>query len=498
MAFEGAGQWPFAGRSRKGRGGAGLPTFESILDAHPDSLFITDAEGVVLWLNRRAADRFGVVALQAVGRDVTFVAGPYAAQAEGRAVAELAAAGNGTAETTVFGADGCPFPCLVRASLLDEADPNGPRLLALADDRGMARLRAELLLKVETAQRERAALRAALDALEDVALVVDDCDRLLLANAAAARVFSVSEQDWAGRPITELPLPSLFRGAWLTFLASRRPNQAQTARVLVNGEARTFLVRLARATSLAGAPLASVLVARDLTRFVEPDRRKFDFLRDASHELKTPLASIHGFAETLAMEPDLERDTRCEFAAIIRDEAARLAALVDRLLEVSHFDSGTIAIERKQTDVAALLRETAAALTDEARRRGAPIEVCAPPEGAVALVDPPLMQRAFLQLLSNAIAHGPSPRGVRAELRPQVGRVELEIRDFGPAVPAEDLERIFDPFYRVLGEEKSGSEGGIGMGLALCRQIVERHGGKVRAELPAEAGLRIVVELPNS
>lgn len=476
-------------RARDIAGAAGL------LDALPDAVAATDAEGKVLWANRAFAEIFGPG--DPGSRSLETVAGPYAESFEGHSLLDLAKTGSGQLEITAFDHQGMPFPCLVRVVTVDRPQGEPSRLVTLTDQGALQRVRAELVLKAESAMREREILRATCEALDDAALVVDDAERLVLANGAARRLFPIGGPEGMGRSLTEMGLPPSVRGAWFTFLASGRSAATQTARVTVGGETRTLLLRLGRAWSSRGVPLASMLVMRDLTRFTGPDRQKFDFIAQVSHELRTPLAAIQGFIATVLADPDLDAELRTEFCQIVHDESQRLAALVEKLLEVAQLDSGRIVLERRSVDAGTFLSDCAARFADRASAAGAPITVVLPPAPITAFLDTVRVERALDQLIANALRFAATPRGVQIDAASEDERLRISVRDWGPGVPPEDLERIFDPFFRVVANQRP-NDASNGLGLALSRQIVERHGGAIRAEIPGDGGLRFVMELPLS
>lgn len=471
--------------------GERLPLLGQVLDALPDCVVLTDPAGRIHWTNRAFESRFSVPIATVRGHLLSVIAGPYAAQAEGVRVLEAVRTGSGTLEMTVFSREGFSFPCELRVQVMDGAPAGAERLVVLSDQTERLRGQVEVALKADLAAREREILRATTEMLDDGVLVVDDAERLVLANAAALSLFGLDQSAAHGRGLAELPLPSAVRGAWLAFLAGGQGASTQSARVSLDGSARSLLLRLFRVRSPRGTPLASALVVRDLTARAEPDRRRSDFMAQVSHELRTPLASIQGFVETM-LDPSLPADLRHEFCSITLTESRRLGALIEDLLEVAQMDSGRVIVAPRPADLVAVAREALDSFTGE----HAVIEADLPTQPVEGWIDPPQVRRLLRQLVLNAVDHGQSARGVRVTLRPSPEGARLAVRDWGPGVAPHDLERIFDPFFRGrLGVEEAPT--GTGLGLPLCRQIVERHGGSIWAELPPDGGLRMVVDLPG-
>lgn len=198
-------------------------------------------------------------------------------------------------------------------------------------------------------------------------------------------------------------------------------------------------------------------------------------LANASHELRSPLARLR-----MAIDLYETEASEARHAEIVRN-LAELDELVEEILLASRLDHVGDIGERETVDLTALVAE-------EAARHG--IDVFG--EAARVSGNPRLLARLARNLIQNALRHGAPP--VEVEIRRRDGRVELAVRDHGPGVPEAERERVFEPFYRPSG--RSEEAGGWGLGLALVRQISERHGARVRQETPAGGGARFVVDFP--
>ena len=221
-----------------------------------------------------------------------------------------------------------------------------------------------------------------------------------------------------------------------------------------------------------------------------------ELLAATSHELRTPLAHIKGFTSSLR-QPDVEWDeaTRQDFLAEIEREADRLSGLIGDLLSMSRLESG-VAQQHPRTETApdALVSaglDRVRGLLGDARLR-----VDVPPKLPPVLVDAAQLEQVVANLVENAAKYGPSnvEIGVTAA---QIGsELELAVEDNGPGIPDDDLERVFDKFFRARTTEQSGVPG-TGLGLAISRAIVQTHGGRVWAENRPMGGARLVVRLPH-
>jgi len=218
------------------------------------------------------------------------------------------------------------------------------------------------------------------------------------------------------------------------------------------------------------------------------------FVGDAAHELRTPLAAIRGRGDVLLLDPALDATTR-DGVAMMRDEAARMSRLVANLLLLARGDEAR-AIDRRPVELDVLLLEAARQARVPAAARGVTVAL-GHEDQAVALGDADLLKQLLLNLVDNAVAY--TPPGGRVELALDVdgNQARLSVRDTGPGIAAEDLERIFERFYR-LDEARTRRSGGAGLGLAIARWIAEAHGGHIAVESVVGRGSVFTLVLPRA
>jgi signal transduction histidine kinase len=225
-------------------------------------------------------------------------------------------------------------------------------------------------------------------------------------------------------------------------------------------------------------------------------RLRTEFVAGVSHELRTPLTQIRMFSELLVggrLRDDEERDRSLR---LIDREARRLAYLVDNALAFSRGERAAPELRLRPADVAAAVAEVADGFEPVARGRGAALRLASPPPGAAtAALDRDAFRQVLLNLLDNAVKYGPSGQTVRVATAVRGGSVAVSVRDEGPGVPPADRQRVWEPFVR-LRREIDGVVGGSGIGLAVVRDLVARHGGRVAVESAEGGGARFVVELP--
>jgi len=224
----------------------------------------------------------------------------------------------------------------------------------------------------------------------------------------------------------------------------------------------------------------------------EASRMKSEFLAHMTHELRTPVTAIMGFNKINQLTDDLGREQRVRNSAIIGRNCDHLLALVNNNLDLARIEAGQLAIERKPEDIAALLDEVASTLGVMAKQKGLALErlVTGPLPAALSL-DGFRLRQVLINLLGNAVKF--TERGtVVLEARWRAGELELSVRDTGPGIPPESLERVFEPFQRVAASRVVGT----GLGLAITRKLVELMGGTIIARSAADAGTTFEVRIP--
>lgn len=246
----------------------------------------------------------------------------------------------------------------------------------------------------------------------------------------------------------------------------------------VTGTAQDEVGSLARSFNTMAAKLEQV----------ELQRR--ELVANVSHELRTPIAALRARLENLA---DGVEALDADAVGAMLKATERLSRLVDQLLELSQFESGAVRIDLQRFRVA----ET----VDDAVTEVAPVTNCvrivAEVEPALTgLGDPGRIHEVLTNLLTNAVRHSPAGGEVQVRAASNPDGIRIEVSDEGAGVPAQDIERIFDRFYRVDAARGTGG-GGAGLGLAIARSIVELHGGSIRAQARQPTGCRIVLDLPG-
>jgi two-component system, OmpR family, phosphate regulon sensor histidine kinase PhoR len=336
------------------------------------------------------------------------------------------------------------------------------------------------------AQREESA--ALVEAMADGVIATDARGTLLTCNGAARRLLRL---DPANPPP---PLAELFH---------EKEARTLVDDVLLGRDIGQRELRLAdRSVVVTGRPLpegGTLLVLRDMSELRHLETVRRDFVANVSHELKTPLTAITGYAETLVHEAPPESQTE-KFAATILAHAHRMQRLVEDLLDLSRIESGGWRPRPVPLDVVTAARDAWAPFAERARDSNVEFKVSVAGGVERLVADPDALRQVLTNLYDNALRH--MPRGGRVAVTVEAapgtdGAVTVVVADNGTGIPAEHLPRIFERFYRV-DPGRSREQGGTGLGLAIVKHLVEAHGGKVAAESVLSRGTTIRLLFPSN
>jgi signal transduction histidine kinase len=340
----------------------------------------------------------------------------------------------------------------------------------------------------EAEERGRAAL--ALGYVADGVFLVDANGAIQLWNPAAEAITEIPAETVLGRPVGEA-IPGWDGVAHAVTLASA-PAASTGLAVTLPVQIRDRELWL----SVAGVsfPDGTVYAFRDRTEERRLEELKSDFIATISHELRTPIAAVHGAAQTLAREDVVFTDElRRRLLAIISDQSERLAHLVSDILLASQVESGRLRLASEQFDV-----QDVARMVIEGARTHAPdrlsLELIGPTTPLWVTTDRDKLRQVLANLVANAIKYSPGTGRIEVRLQARHDRLRIAVRDEGVGIPLSEQQRIFEKFYRLPNVINSVS--GTGLGLYICRELVERMGGKIWVESSDGTGSKFLVELP--
>ena len=341
----------------------------------------------------------------------------------------------------------------------------------------------ELADRFARLRREREETRTLIEALSDGIVAASARGEVVSCNAAGRSLLGYPE----GAPLP--PLSELFHDKRARELLRRVLGGADVVQEPLDLDGRTLLV-----TGRMLPDGGTLLVLRDVTTLRRLETARRDFVANASHELKTPLTSIAGYAETL--RADAASDSAAfRFADTILQNAHRMQQLVDDLLDLARIESGGWRPAIEVVELAAAVGDAWHDVEDCGSAANVTFTVTIAPEAHAVPADPTALRQILVNLLDNALRHTPPGGriGVTAELAQD--SVRIAVSDTGVGIAAEHLPRIFERFYRV-DPARSRQRGGTGLGLSIVRHLVEAHGGRVEAESELGRGTTIRMTFP--
>jgi two-component system, OmpR family, phosphate regulon sensor histidine kinase PhoR len=350
-------------------------------------------------------------------------------------------------------------------------------LVALAANASVALTNAELYQRVAVEREQSVAILAN---IADGIVAVDRDGDVVLWNRAAEEVTGVPASEAIGRTLVQVLQRDLESGVG-----------GINRQVAISRGGREVWLSLSEAVMRdpAGAVAGRIFAFRDISAEHAVEQMKSDFVSTVSVELRTPLTSIYGFAQTLLREDvafgEPERRTFLEF---ISRESERLTTIVDALLSVARLDTGDVTVSLEPTNVGSVVSDivSTAAVSANGRRFVADVEEA----DVAAHADPEKLRQVLDQLVSNAVKYSPGGGTVTVSARRRHDAVEVAVADEGVGIPVSERERIFTKFY------KAGGGQGTGLGLFIAQGLVREMGGRIAVDSEEGRGSRFAFELP--
>jgi two-component system, OmpR family, phosphate regulon sensor histidine kinase PhoR len=389
------------------------------------------------------------------------------------------------------------------------SDPQEDELGSLA--RTMNETASHLEATIRTLSGERNQSSAILRSMVEGVAVIDAQERLVFYNRAFSDILALQASGLEGIPIIEVvrntDLLKLIRRA----LQGEEGLQSDIVTGIV--QPRCFAVTAAPVKRLethpggtgrksagneatpAEKPSGAVVVLHDVTELRRLERVRQDFVANVSHEFKTPLTAIQGFAETLLGGALEDPKNNRRFLEIIREHAQRLARLTDDLLKLARIEAGKLELEFQPMSLAELIEGCAETTLLKASRKEIVLEIEVPPGLPAVYGDQSLLREVLQNLLDNAIQYTPPGGRILVSATTGARDAVVTVSDTGIGIPLADQERIFERFYRV-DAARSREAGGTGLGLSIAKHIVDVHGGRIWVESQVGRGSDFSFSIP--
>ncbi len=242
-------------------------------------------------------------------------------------------------------------------------------------------------------------------------------------------------------------------------------------------------------------PAGVIAVIQDITEHVRLDNMRKEFVADVSHELKTPITSIMGYSDTL-LEGEYDKETQKEFLGVIASEARRMARLVTDLLELSRIDNNKKKVKKEIFDLGELAKQCQNKLAIEIKKKSHNVECFVTADVPPVYADKDDIERVILNILTNSIKYTPDNGKIKIYVGFVYNDAYIKIIDNGIGIPEEDLNRIFERFYRV-DKSRTRELGGTGLGLSIAKEILDKNGGSIDIKSKVNEGTEVVIKIPT-
>ena len=366
---------------------------------------------------------------------------------------------------------------------------NQPQLGLLGET--MNRMAAQLEQQIATVVQQRNQLKTLFESMTDGILAIDAESQVLDVNRAASQQLGVNPEGARGQHLQYISRDPDLHDLVEEVLKTGGTAEAELS--LQTPKPMTFHVRgteLLQGEDRSGA----LVVLQDITRMRVLENVRRDFVANVSHELKTPVTAIKGFAETLEDGALEDPEDAKRFVHLMNRQADRLISIIEDLLQLSHLEQRDDVIPRQTVILRDVLDLAAQGCASLGRDTSKTIEVSCP-ESIEARINPPLFEQAIFNLLDNGMKYCDPETTIRVTVEETDDVIRLAVADEGPGIAPEHLDRLFERFYRV-DKARSRKAGGTGLGLSIVKHIVHAHGGAISVESTLGKGTTFTIALP--
>ena len=330
-------------------------------------------------------------------------------------------------------------------------------------------------------------LEAVLTALDDAVLVTDLNQMVIFANDVTARLPGLGS-----RTLTGTTLAALLEDGEFSAALDIPPGESGTREVYTRDQKSYLLLR--EPLKVDGRMIGMVTLLKDVTAYKAQDVAKTEFVTTASHELRSPLTLMHGYAKLLRLAGNLN-DQQETYVSNIVTGVEEMRTLVQNLLDLGRLDNND-ALEIKSVAASDVVKQVVASMETQVRQKNIELMVQLPDEPLDIEADVAFLVQALKNLVDNAIKYTPNKGQVKLKVQKQGAMALLMVEDFGPGIAPLDQRKLFKRFYHAEGQAGAGERSGNGLGLAIVKSIAERHGGKVWFESKLGRGSSFFLQIP--
>jgi two-component system phosphate regulon sensor histidine kinase PhoR len=359
--------------------------------------------------------------------------------------------------------------------------------------RSVNTMAAEIKKRVREITQEKETLNTILRSMSDGVMVVDVHGRIMLINSILEGLLD-SPQSVMGKSPVEVIRSAELQDGFARVLETGETFNMQLS-IAITGSDKVLDVTVTRLTP-EGKTRGAVAVFHDITELKRINKVRKDFVANVSHELRTPLTSIKGYAETICYGRLDDLTKAKSFAEIILKHANRLSALVEDLLSLTRLEGKRSTPTKREMNLGEVLDAAIQVVKPTAEKKHLTIETSLQPDRITAWADRDQISQALINLLDNAVKYTPEGGTISVLGKDTENEVQVTVQDTGIGIPREDLDRIFERFYRV-DRNRSREMGGTGLGLSIVKHIIQGHEGKIRVQSRLEEGSAFTFSLPK-
>lgn len=351
----------------------------------------------------------------------------------------------------------------------------------------IGKMTGELRQNLTEVKRQKNEIEAIFLHINDGILAFDEKGKIVQINPAAEKLLGITEkntfQEIFNKEQTKINMEAImYLENW------------STSEVRLNVDEKTLNVILAPYKDENDFGIGIIAVIQDITEHVKLDDMRKEFVADVSHELKTPITSIIGYAETL-QDGEYDKETSQKFLDVITSEGHRMADLVSDLLTLSRYDTNRIVREPTEFDIGKLAKRCQEKLEIQSKKKKQDVECLVTADVPPVYADRDGIERVILNILSNAIKYTPENGTIKIYVGFVYNDAYIKIIDNGIGIPEKDLNRIFERFYRV-DKARSREMGGTGLGLSIAQEIIKQNNGSINIKSEAGKGTEVVIRIP--